>query len=176
MQNIQNEIFKDFSNGKHYHSISRAVCINHITEFIPVAFQNSNDSAYSGTAADAEWAALYPPDGGFIQTKLSNFTVQLSVTTFHAIHCLNTLRQVAEVFFDVASSETSALVTNGTAGGFFHMQHCLVYLRQMVMCSSDPALEHDILLPNGTTTHLGDGTVHTCRNFDELSSRSVKLV
>jgi hypothetical protein len=66
-----------------------------------VVFQNSNHSALSGTAADAEWTALYPPDGGWIQAKLSNFTVQLSVTTFHAIHCPNTLRQVTEVFFEV---------------------------------------------------------------------------
>jgi hypothetical protein len=50
------------------------------------------------------------------------------------------------------------------------MQHCLIYLRQMVMCSSDTALEHDVLLPNGTTIRLDDGTVRTCRNFDELSS------
>jgi hypothetical protein len=144
--------------------------LNPTTEFIPVTFQNSNNSALSGTAADAEWAALYPSDGGWIQTKLSNFTVQLSVSTFHAIHCLNTLRQVTEVFFDVASNQTGTLVANGTVGDFFHMQHCLVYLRQMVMCSSDTALEHDILLPNGTTIPLGDGTVHTCRNFDELRS------
>jgi hypothetical protein len=135
-----------------------------------VAFQNSNNSALSGTAADTEWAALFPPDGGWIEAKLSNYTVQLSVTTFHAIHCLNTLRQVTEVFFEVASNETNTIVANGTVGDFFHMQHCLIYLRQMVMCSSDPALEHDILLPNGTTIRLGDETVHTCRNFDGLRS------
>jgi hypothetical protein len=150
--------------------ISGALRTNHVTEFIPVAFQNSNDSALSGTAADAEWAALYPPDGGWIQANLSNFTVQLSVSAFHAIHCLNALRQVTEVFFDVASNQTNTLVANGTVGDFFHMQHCLIYLRQMVTCSSDTALEHDILLPNGTIIHLGDGTVHTCRNFDELRS------
>jgi hypothetical protein len=135
-----------------------------------VAFQNSNDSALSGTAADAEWAAIYPPTGGWVQAKLDNYTVQLSVTAFHAIHCLNALRQVTEVFFDVASSDTSANVANGTVGNFFHMQHCLVYLRQLVTCSSDTTLEHDILLPNGTTIRLGDETVHTCRNFDELKS------
>jgi hypothetical protein len=135
-----------------------------------VAFQNSNDSALSGTAADAEWAAIYPPTGGWLQTEFGNFTVQLSVAAFHAIHCLNALRQVAEVAFKVASDETNAIVSNGTAGNFFHMQHCLIYLRQMVTCFSDPALEHAILLPNGTTIHLGDGTVHTCRNFDELRS------
>jgi hypothetical protein len=111
--------------------------------FIPTALQNSGNSTLSDAAADAKWGALFPPNGGLIQTEFS-------VAIFRAIHCLNALREVTEVFFDVASHETNKIVANRTAGDFFHMQYCLrpIYLRQMVMCPSNPTLEQDILLPN----------------------------
>ena len=134
-----------------------------------MTFKNSNDSALFGAAADAEWAAFRSPTNGFLQVTIGNSTAQLGVSAFHAIHCLNAMRQIMEVYFDVASPQARNAV-HGSEGDFFHLHHCLIYLRQMLICSADPALENEIFKPNGSSTAFGDGTTHTCRNFDELKN------
>lgn len=136
-------------------------------------FENSNSSAISGSAADEEWNSFMPSNNGFIAHRIENNTVFLSISAFHAMHCLNSVRRVLEVNYDVASAETTDEVENDLVlSSYYHMHHCLIYLRDMVVCNADPALEHDILREDGTKIMVGDGTKHTCRDFKALQAIS----
>jgi hypothetical protein len=138
-----------------------------------MTFQNSNKTALSGASADAEWESLVPKNNGFLTKKIGNNTIHFGISAFHAIHCLDTLRRTVEVQFDVASAKTMASAqSNPGENSFYYLQHCLIYLREMVMCDADPTLEHDVLYQNGMTIMGGDGMTHTCRDFKALSAMS----
>ncbi|KAJ7787541.1 hypothetical protein B0H14DRAFT_2399347 [Mycena olivaceomarginata] len=128
--------------------------IPYSTEIVPMTFQNSNTSAMSGAAADAEWASFVPKNNGFIARDIGNDTVYFGISVFHGMHCLDTLRRIFE--------DTS----------FYHIHHCLIYLRSMILCDADPTLEHNIYSKNGSKTLGGDDTTHTCRDFTALYAMS----
>lgn len=143
------------------------------TEIVPMTFQNSNTSAMSGAAADAEWASFVPKNNGFIAKDIGNDTVYFGISAFHGMHCLDTLRRIFEVQFDVASPATiNKLQANPEDTSFYHIHHCLIYLRSMILCDADPTLEHNIYSKNGSKTLGGDGTTHTCRDFHALYAMS----
>jgi hypothetical protein len=54
-----------------------------------------------------------------------------------------------------------------------HMNHCISYLRQMVLCAANTSLEPSrrIQLPDGTETSVSwsDGSVHRCRDWTHLT-------
>ncbi|KAJ6603449.1 hypothetical protein DFH09DRAFT_804467, partial [Mycena vulgaris] len=130
-------------------------------ESVPLTFQNSNTSAISGTAADAEWASFMPFNNGFLTQSIGNNTIQFSISAFHAMHCLDTMRQTIE-----------EVQSNPSDRSFYHIHHCLIYLRNMVTCDADPTLEHDIIFDNGTEMMRGDEVTHTCRDYKALFDMS----
>lgn len=78
----------------------------------------------SGLAADEEWAALAPNNGIL---HLGPQRLPYSVSLFHQLRCLDIIRR------DVAESlppEDSQL-----------SRHCLNYMRQMVLCRADLAVD-----------------------------------
>jgi hypothetical protein len=134
-----------------------------------MTFESSNKSAISGSEADAEWKSFMPTNNGFLSKQTGNDTVLFGISTFHALHCLNTMRGLFEMYFDVSSAETVAKIQNNPADrSFWHIQHCLIYLRDMLTCNADPTLEHNIYFENGTAIRGGEGTTHTCRDFKAL--------
>ncbi|KAF5340425.1 hypothetical protein D9758_013546 [Tetrapyrgos nigripes] len=135
---------------------------------VSMTFESSNNSALSGSAADAEWDSFFPKNKGFISQDIENNTVLYSISGFHAMHCLDTARRVLEVHYNVASDASKNKVnTDAIYGSFYHLHHCLIYLREMVTCSADPVLKH-IYFANGTASFGGDGTKHECRDFNAL--------
>jgi len=152
-------------------AVGNAAFSNYEQEKVSVTFKDST-AAQSGAAADADWAMFVPPNNGFFQATIQNYTVMLGISTFHAMHCLDSIRRVIEVQYGVASNETVAKNKNSEFTSFAHLQHCLIYLRQGVMCNADPTLEHHINFGNGTEIRGGNGTVHTCRNFQALYDMS----
>ncbi|KAH7930155.1 hypothetical protein BV22DRAFT_1001130 [Leucogyrophana mollusca] len=104
---------------------------------------------------DDEWGTLFPSDG-FISLGPNNRTFLLSV--YHQFHCLDIIRV--------------GYVVNGTHAAE-HIQHCLRYLRQAVLCHSDTTLEVDIPQrspEDGKLVHTanGVGSVHRCRDWTML--------
>ena len=78
----------------------------------------------SGYNADAEWAALAPNNGILY---LGSHRQPFSISLFHQLRCLDTIRRdVAEVL----PQEESYL-----------SRHCLNYMRQMVLCRTDLAVD-----------------------------------
>ncbi|KAL1940037.1 hypothetical protein VTO73DRAFT_9372 [Trametes versicolor] len=79
----------------------------------------------NSTDADAEWAALIPPNGGIVHVGPERQPFILSV--FHQLRCLDILRR--------------AYVSPAEEGPDAVAVHCLNYIRQMVLCRRDTILE-----------------------------------
>ena len=79
------------------------------------------------------------------------------VSFIHQLHCLDVIRV--------------GFVTNRT-GYAQHIQHCLRYLRQAVLCYADTTLEPDepVLRDDGKWVHAagGVGSVHRCKDWRVL--------
>lgn len=111
-----------------------------VWEHLPPRFDLHNDT---------EWGTLLPTDGS-IQMGPGSGTFLVSMV--HQIHCLDIIRV--------------GFVTNRTDYRE-HVQHCLRYLLQAVMCFADPTLETDeLLMVDGEWTHKvhDSGIAHKCRD------------
>ncbi|KAI0355995.1 hypothetical protein OH77DRAFT_1424288 [Trametes cingulata] len=131
----------------------------------PVGLVLSSDPSHFSLSADDEWGSLFPFSDGFVTLHPSSTTASSSGTstgrTFlismvHQLHCLDVLRV--------------SFVTNRT-GAARHVEHCLRYLRQTVLCHADATLEPDEPgMRDGRWEHAasGVGAVHRCRDWTVL--------
>jgi hypothetical protein len=78
----------------------------------------------SGHNADAEWAALAPHNG---IVYLGRHRQPYSISLFHQLRCLDIIRRDMILGSDDADGKLS--------------RHCLNYMRQMVLCRADLALD-----------------------------------
>ncbi|RPD75656.1 hypothetical protein L226DRAFT_507565 [Lentinus tigrinus ALCF2SS1-7] len=105
--------------------------------------------------ADNDWGTLFPESSGFTDLGPNNRTFLVSFV--HQLHCLDTFRV--------------AFLTNRT-GSAHHVEHCLRYMRQAVLCYADTTLEpaHPGML-NGKWRHgaTGIGSVHRCKDWTALT-------
>ncbi|KAF3067689.1 hypothetical protein CFAM422_008577 [Trichoderma lentiforme] len=90
---------------------------------------------------------------------LSSYTDRTRIDMFHALHCLNRLRQSFWPDYYPPSTHPNTII---------HQEHCIDHIRQMLMCSGDMTL-----IPTEWTDYLGRNYVnsdvpHTCRNFAKL--------
>jgi len=79
----------------------------------------------SGPTADAEWAALAPHNGIL---HLGPQRRPYSVSLFHQLRCLDIIRR--DIAVESLPPEESKL-----------SRHCLNYMRQMVLCRADLAVD-----------------------------------
>ncbi|RPD61389.1 hypothetical protein L227DRAFT_471958, partial [Lentinus tigrinus ALCF2SS1-6] len=79
----------------------------------------------SSPEADGEWAALFPPGGGFM--RLGPEGRPFVLTLYHQLHCLDRIRQA------IGEKHTTQ-----------HVHHCFNYLRQLVLCEADSTLERPL--------------------------------
>ncbi|GJE97581.1 hypothetical protein PsYK624_138020 [Phanerochaete sordida] len=101
---------------------------------------------------DDQWGSLFETDG-FTKVGPHGRTFQLSM--MHQLHCLDVVRV--------------GFVTNRT-GFAHHIEHCLRYLRQSVLCCADTTLEEDTPRQDpetGVWLHAASGNdmVHECRDW-----------
>ena len=120
---------------------------------LPYVSHEIGDASELSLLADDAWGALFPPKGnGFVNVGPTNRTFVLSM--YHQLHCLDVIR----VNF----------ILNGT-GAAGHIEHCLQYLKQTVLCSADTTLEITVLKrrKNGQLSKGGvsEGSVHRCRDW-----------
>ncbi|KAF9223684.1 hypothetical protein BS17DRAFT_112202 [Gyrodon lividus] len=104
---------------------------------------------------DDEWGTLFPSQG-FVSLGPHDRTFHVSL--FHQLHCLDVIRV--------------GYLTNRTHA-FEHIQHCLRYLRQILICHADTTLEVDIPQwseEDGKWYHTasGVGSVHGCKDWTVL--------
>ncbi|KAJ6191703.1 hypothetical protein J3E72DRAFT_175570, partial [Bipolaris maydis] len=93
-----------------------------------------------------------------------------NVAVFHQLHCLHAL---AEEFNDMI-----ATIHAGAARGTKihqdrqeHIEHCLAYLKESLVCCGDTAFEGQSSKSELPSTS-GFGSYHVCKNFDEIMSWS----
>ncbi|KAJ7694807.1 hypothetical protein B0H17DRAFT_1056873 [Mycena rosella] len=101
-------------------------------------------------------AVLLPNKTHPIPGDEENYIVELDV--FHNLHCLNMIRKRihSDYYPDSLKMEIS------------HMDHCIDWVRQSLMCAGDTSVIVWQWDPaQNITTFQGD-VAHTCRNFDKL--------
>ena len=102
---------------------------------------------------DTEWGSLFATEG-FVDLGPKNRTFH--VTMIHQLHCLDIIR-----------------VGYLSKGGHWthHVEHCLRYLLQGVLCAADTTLEQDVpAFIDGQWVHGGSGIgkVHRCRDWTKV--------
>jgi len=83
-----------------------------------------------GPSADAEWAALAPNDGIL---HLGPHRLPYSISLFHQLRCLDIIR--LNIASKIDDAESPFRGDNKLA------RHCLNYMRQMVLCRADLAVD-----------------------------------
>ena len=110
---------------------------------------------------DDDWGTVFPTNG-FTDLGPNNKTFLISM--IHQLHCLDIIRV--------------GFVVNGTNAAE-HIEHCLTYLRQFVLCQADTTLEEDhpqwVDDANGNHRYVdhtanGVGAVHRCRDWTAVRS------
>ncbi|KAL7283430.1 hypothetical protein ACG7TL_002860 [Trametes sanguinea] len=104
-------------------------------------------------------SAIMPSGYGFIYDE--DRDAHLMVAHFHQLHCLHVFR--------------TALLKHGnlTRGHLSHVDHCFMYLHQIILCNADPTLEpathkqktHDGKIVNAVT---GFNVTHRCKDWGQL--------
>ncbi|KAI1794457.1 hypothetical protein LXA43DRAFT_1117008 [Ganoderma leucocontextum] len=133
---------------------------------LPIQLPNIQTTLQSGAPrfslyADDDWATLFPASDGFTDVAVSpesnsNGTSTFLVSMVHQLHCLDVFRV--------------GFATNRT-GYAHHVEHCLRYMLQIVLCNADTTLEADEPgMRGGRWAHAagGVGSVHQCRDWRVL--------
>jgi hypothetical protein len=90
----------------------------------------------SGPAADAEWAALAPRGGTL---HLGPHRRPYGLSLFHQLRCLDVIRRGIVVGSGSGSGSPPSASSSSDSSRL--NQHCLNYMRQMVLCRADLALD-----------------------------------
>ncbi|KAJ6498096.1 hypothetical protein C8R47DRAFT_1112793 [Mycena vitilis] len=101
---------------------------------IPKIYLNVENTVHyqlNSSGADAEWAALVPPNGGIV--RVGPDKTPLIPSLFHQLRCLDILRKAYVVDAHNNLPEHARLAAQS--------RHCLNYLRQMIMCRANLRLE-----------------------------------
>ena len=105
---------------------------------------------------DDDWGSLFPPPwNGFMSLGPDNRPFTLSL--YHQLHCLDAIRV--------------GFVLNGTHAAA-HVEHCLNYLRQVILCHADTTVEPGHWMETKTGVDPasdGLGVVHTCKDWKEVN-------
>lgn len=82
---------------------------------------------------------------------------------FHNLHCLNELRMMVDhEYYDAKSPHPSGDIFSGRE----HVDHCIDQIRQALQCHAD--LTPVPMQVAGSGIIIGNGEVHTCRDFDRI--------
>ncbi|KAA1469634.1 hypothetical protein DENSPDRAFT_835274 [Dentipellis sp. KUC8613] len=123
-----------------------------------------DDQVY-GPYADDDWASLFPRSNGWVALGPNQEMYVLSM--FHQLHCLDALRYG----YVTAKAGTLQFPGNGT-GVEHHVNHCLTYLKEMLLCAGDTTLETSMPVTNakGEIDHgaTGNNIVHRCRDWTQI--------
>ncbi|TFK53106.1 hypothetical protein OE88DRAFT_1627143 [Heliocybe sulcata] len=113
---------------------------------------------YQITSSDSptEWGSLFPPGEGFVHMGAQDRPFCISM--FHQLHCLNNLKKA------VVADQLSP-------GQSRHLDHCINYLRESVLCHPSLRLEPrsvHLLERYGIKGVDGLGLVHECRDWQAV--------
>ncbi|KAL1963163.1 hypothetical protein VTN77DRAFT_8596 [Rasamsonia byssochlamydoides] len=108
------------------------------------------------------------PNEGFVTITASETTTahQFGVSMFHQLHCLELLRN--QIRNESETEQHHHAFESQSHYQDQHLEHCLDYLAQSIVCAADDTLEPPEIypLPDGQDLDVinGDGVVHHCRD------------
>ncbi|KAH9476612.1 Oxidase ustYa [Psilocybe cubensis] len=115
---------------------------------------------------ESEWESILPMGDGFIYHP--DDQKHYLVSHFHSLHCLRSFHRYLRM----------AMVSNPQNDGYTmldigHVHHCLIYLRQILLCNADLTLEpasHKQRTPDGkiVETVTGIDIAHRCTDWEQL--------
>ncbi|KII91606.1 hypothetical protein PLICRDRAFT_38403 [Plicaturopsis crispa FD-325 SS-3] len=132
-------------------------------EHVALTLENSRHYPLDSPDADAEYRSLYPGDLGFL--RLGPNKRFFGVAMYHQLHCLDSLRMAITRGPEHDHRRDAEFSGYGKRAQVPHVNHCLNYLRQTILCSADLTLEPEIS-PN----EVGEGlaVTHVCRDWSRL--------
>ncbi|KAJ5754098.1 uncharacterized protein N7511_008251 [Penicillium nucicola] len=94
--------------------------------------------------------------------------IMVEIEVFHQLHCLNFLRKVIYADYYTRPENMPAEFMVGDDLFYNHIDHCIDFLRQVLMCAGDvtPVTSNWVLTHH--SPHPDFNTMHKCRNFDRL--------
>ena len=118
---------------------------------VDMVLEDSVHYPISGPGAKEQWLSIYPDGFGFV--RLGEERRILCVSMFHQLHCMEKMR----IALDNPDDPVATIP---------HLQHCMNYIRQMVLCASDLTLEPVTFDPvTNSSSATGVGVTHTCRDW-----------
>lgn len=108
----------------------------------PVRSHLEDSAHYQISGDDEEWNRLIPGDGAvYLKSSQSERTMEYTVSIYHQLRCLDIIRRnIVEVERRKHHEPEFNAITPAT-------QHCINYLREMVLCRGDLDLETIAGLP-----------------------------
>jgi hypothetical protein len=120
-----------------------------------------DDEVY-GLYADSDWRSIFPfGASGFV--ALGAKRDRYAVGMFHQLHCLDVFRT------SYAAGKEGTLVYPGNGTGFdHHVNHCLSYMREMLLCTADTTLIPAVPIEDGEYSASSIGVTHQCRDWTQV--------
>ncbi|EJD06940.1 uncharacterized protein FOMMEDRAFT_76950, partial [Fomitiporia mediterranea MF3/22] len=109
---------------------------------------NTANFPIHGPDAQDAWNRVYPNGFGFV--RLGPERRILCVSMFHQLHCIEKMRRALDDPDDPIATIP-------------HLQHCMNYIRQMLLCGADLTLEPEVYEEGNDAT--GMGVMHTCHDW-----------
>ncbi len=124
-----------------------------------MSVENTGHYSFNGSLSDAEWEALVPRNG-----VLSFNEEKFTISYFHQLRCLNIIRKGIVAFRDPGQRQQPSRL----------VQHCMNYLRQMVLCRADTHLEsvRDHVGPHVAVSE----TTHVCQDWSAIYEAAAKAL
>jgi hypothetical protein len=119
-----------------------------------------NDEEVYGLYSDDDWLSLFPfGESGFV--TLGPNRKRFAVGMYHQLHCLDVFR------VSYANAKARAMVWPGNGTGYdHHIEHCLVYMREMVLCHADSTLIPTMEGNSDSASSIG--VTHRCQDWTQL--------
>ncbi|KAK0760705.1 hypothetical protein N5P37_006902 [Trichoderma harzianum] len=113
-------------------------------------------------------AELNKTNSGIPYPKEQGGGIMVEIEVFHQLHCLNFIRKV--IYADYYSRPENLPIEFEVTNKLFfnHVDHCIDYLRQVIMCESDVTPVTSNWVFTHHTPHPDFNTMHKCRNFTKL--------
>lgn len=123
---------------------------------VQMTVENSTHYPIQGPSAKSEWDSVYPRSYGFVRLGPNHRT--MCVSMFHQLHCVEKMRLALNDPEDPIATIP-------------HLQHCMNFIRQMMLCAADTTLEPaDEVVRDESGREVGTrasgvGVTHTCRDW-----------
>lgn len=128
-----------------------------------MTFEDTYHYSINTTISELEWNSTLPTGGAVV--FLGPHRKPFTVSVFHQLRCLNIVRMaILQVH--------QGVLLGGRGDGGELVNHCMNYLRQMVLCRTDTTLE-TVRAITGRGITVWDIT-HTCKDWETVYEAAEK--